>query len=72
MTLLVRQLDPVAEGLPIELYIFTNDTDWIVYEDIQSDIFDHIFSIIPEFGLRVFQAPSGSDFSAVFESHQES
>ena len=68
MTLLVRQLNPGTEGLPIELYVFTNDTNWIAYEDIQSDIFDHIFSIMPEFGLRVFQAPSGSDFSEALGS----
>ncbi len=68
MTLLVRQLDPGPEGLPIELYVFTNDTDWIAYEDIQSDIFDHIFSIMPDFGLRVFQAASGSDFSGALGS----
>ncbi len=68
MTLLVRQLDPGPEGLPIELYVFTNDTDWIAYEEIQSDIFDHIFSIMPDFGLRVFQAASGSDFSGALGS----
>ena len=55
MTLIVRQLAPTSEGLPIELYVFTNVTDWTEYEGIQSDIFDHIFSILHEFGLRVFQ-----------------
>jgi miniconductance mechanosensitive channel len=63
MTLLVRQLAPGAGGLPIELYTFTNTTNWNAYEDIQSDIFDHILSIIREFGLRVFQDPSGMDFA---------
>jgi miniconductance mechanosensitive channel len=63
MTLIVRQLAPTSEGLPIELYVFTNITGWVAYEDIQSDIFDHIFSIVSEFGLRVFQAPSGGDFA---------
>ncbi len=56
MTLIVRQLDPGPNGLPIQLYVFTNTTAWVAYEDIQSDIFDHIFSILPEFGLRAFQA----------------
>ncbi|QSX33577.1 mechanosensitive ion channel [Shewanella avicenniae] len=61
MTLMVRQLAPTTEGLPLELYIFTNDTRWVMYEEIQSDIFDHIFAILPEFGLRAFQAPTGED-----------
>ena len=58
MTLIVRQLDPSLDGLPIQLYVFANTTAWVAYEDIQSDIFDHIFSILPEFGLRAFQAPT--------------
>lgn len=58
---LVRQLSPTADGLPLQVYAFTNDTDWAVYEGIQSDIFDHLFAIVPEFGLRVFQHPSGLD-----------
>ena len=55
MTLLVRQLQPTAEGLPLEVYCFTNDVRWGNYEGIQSDIFDHLLAILPEFGLRVFQ-----------------
>ncbi|MEL6708360.1 MAG: mechanosensitive ion channel domain-containing protein [Pseudomonadota bacterium] len=65
-TLLVRQLAPGPQGLPIELYCFTNTTTWAVYEDIQADIFDHMMAILPEFGLRAFQEPSGSDFDAAF------
>ncbi|MCG9698398.1 mechanosensitive ion channel domain-containing protein [Shewanella sp. Isolate11] len=61
MTLLVRQLAPTTEGLPIEIYIFTNDTRWAFYEDIQADIFDHIYAILPQFNLRAFQAPTGAD-----------
>ncbi|SFQ89129.1 miniconductance mechanosensitive channel [Halopseudomonas formosensis] len=61
MTLIVRQLSPTAEGLPIELYCFTNTVAWVEYEGIQSDIFDHLLAILPEFGLRVYQAPSGQD-----------
>ena len=61
MTLLVRQNPPGPQGLPIEIYCFTKSTDWIVYEDAQSDIFDHLLSILPEFGLRLFQNPAGSD-----------
>lgn len=62
MTLLVRQLQPGREGLPIELYCFTNTTGWNDYEGIQSDIFDHLFALLPEFDLRVFQDPTGDDF----------
>ncbi len=65
MSLMVRQLQPGAEGLPLEIYCFTNDTRWVVYEGIQSDIFDHLLAILPEFGLRVFQNPGGADFHAL-------
>jgi miniconductance mechanosensitive channel len=61
MTLMVRQLAPGETGLPIEIYAFTSDIRWSVYEGIQSDIFDHIFAVTQEFGLRVFQNPSGHD-----------
>jgi len=62
MTLLVRQLDPGPNGLPIEIYAFTSDTRWASYEAIQADIFDHILAVVPEFDLRVFQQPAGRDF----------
>jgi len=65
MTLLVRQLPPGPEGLPIEIYCFTNTTEWARYEDIQSDIFDHFLAIVPAFGLKLFQKPSGSDIAGV-------
>ena len=61
MTIMVRQLPPGPEGLPLEIYCFTNTTAWAAYEGIQADIFDHILSILPEFDLRVFQNPSGQD-----------
>ena len=61
MTLIVRQLGPGPEGLPLEIYCFANTTEWAAYEDIQSDIFDHLLAIVPEFGLRLFQKPAGSD-----------
>jgi miniconductance mechanosensitive channel len=63
MTLLSRQLQPGPQGVPIELYCFTNTTAWDEYEDIQADIFDHLMAIIPEFGLRLFQEPAGTEFS---------
>ncbi len=61
MTMLVRQLQPTAQGLPLEIYCFTNTTAWAEYEPIQADIFDHLIAILPEFDLRLFQAPSGLD-----------
>jgi miniconductance mechanosensitive channel len=64
-TFIVRQLAPTASGLPIEIYCFSNDQDWTRYEGIQSDIFDHIFAMVPEFGLRLFQDPTGADFAKV-------
>ena len=62
LTLMVRQLDPTPQGLPIEIYCFTTTTDWNAYEDIQSDMIDHLFAVAPDFGLHTFQNPSGQDF----------
>ena len=61
LTVMVRQLAPGEYGLPLEIYAFTNDVRWVNYEAIQSDIFDHVLAVAPEFGLRVFQNPSGHD-----------
>ena len=60
-TLIVRQLQPTSMGLPIEIYAFISTTVWIDYENIQSDIFDHLISILPEFGLRIYQSASQID-----------
>ena len=62
-TVLVRQLQPTEYGLPIEIYVFSKDNRWVEFEAIQSDIFDHFFSVLPEFDLKVFQRPSGSNFT---------
>jgi len=59
--LMVRQLDPTEYGLPLEIYAFTASTAWADYEGTQADIFDHLLAIMPEFGLRIFQGPSGLD-----------
>jgi miniconductance mechanosensitive channel len=64
MTFLVRQLAPTPEGLPLEIYVFTTDTRWANYEAIQADVFDHILAIVPEFGLSIYQRPSGHDLGA--------
>ena len=69
---MVRQLSPTSEGLPIEIYCFTNTIAWTEYEAIQSDIFDHLLAIAPEFNLRVYQAPSGHDMRALGLSTQQS
>jgi len=68
MTFLVRQLAPGEHGLPIEIYVFCNDTDWGRYEAIQADIFDHLLAAVPEFALKVFQNPTGNDFKTLRES----
>jgi miniconductance mechanosensitive channel len=65
MTLIVRQLQPDATGLPIEIYCFSNDINWTNFESIQADIFDHIYAIVPEFGLRIYQQPAGADLAAL-------
>ena len=69
MTTLVRQLDPGPTGIPVEVYVFTNTTVWAEYEDIQANIFDHLLAIAPEFGLSIFQEPSGRDFQGLYQSN---
>ena len=65
LTLLVRQLQPTEHGIPLEIYCFSSDKVWANYESIQADIFDHVLAVIPQFGLRVFQRPSGEDLRAM-------
>lgn len=65
MTLIVRQLNPGETGLPLEIYAFSKDTRWENYENIQSDIFDHLLAILPEFNLRAFQNPTGKNFETL-------
>jgi len=62
MTFLVRQLPVSEKGLPIEIYVFSKIQEWAKYEAIQADIFDHLLAVVPEFGLRIFQNPTGDDF----------
>ncbi len=61
MTILVRALEPGPEGVPVEIYCFTSTTAWADYERIQGDVFDHLLALLPEFGLRAYQKPAGSD-----------
>lgn len=65
LMIMVRQMQPTAEGLPLEIYCFTNTTVWPEYEQIQGEIFDYILAVIPEFGLRIFQRPSGNDLTNI-------
>lgn len=58
---MVRLMEPTAHGIPMQLYFFTNDTAWVVYESIQSSVFEYIFAVAPEFGIRFFQLPTGHD-----------
>ena len=67
MTLLVRQLPPSEHGLPIEIYAFCKDTRWAAYEGYMADIFDHIYAVLPEFGLRAYQRPSGHNLTAALD-----
>ena len=62
MTCMVRQLPPTEKGLPIEIYTFSNRQEWVTYEGIISDMFDHLIAAVPEFELEVFQNPTGADF----------
>ena len=64
LPVMVRQLDAQDRGLPLEVYAFTNTIDWAEYEDIQSDIFDHLYAVAETFGLRAYQRPSGGDVRA--------
>lgn len=65
MTCMVRHLQPTEKGIPLELYFFSAIKEWVPYEGIQADVFDHILAVIPEFGLQVFQEISGSDLRRI-------
>ncbi len=68
LTLLVRQLQPTETGIPVELYVFSNRQAWAEYEDLQSDIFDHVISVLPQFDLRIFQAPNNHSIGKLTEA----
>ena len=67
MISMVRQLPPTEKGIPMEIYVFSKIKSWVEYENIQSDIFDHILAIIPEFELSVFQEAGGADFRKILK-----
>ena len=68
LTLIVRQLEPTEGGIPVEIWTYSATTNWIAYESIQSDIFDHLYSIVHKFNLRVYQKPSGKDIQNIAKS----
>ncbi len=72
MTLMVRQLAPTQHGLPLEIYAFCRDKAWVKYEEVQADIFDHFLSIASEFGLKIFQYPTGNDIQKITNSVEAS
>ena len=67
---MARAMEPTNQGSPLEIYAFTDTTAWLEYEAIQGDIFDHLIAILPEFGLRVFQVPSGNDMQVALRQHE--
>jgi miniconductance mechanosensitive channel len=71
MITMVRQLPPGPQGLPLEIYAFADETTWVTYEEIQADIFDHILAAAPQFGLRIYQAPSGQDIRFISGGEHE-
>lgn len=65
MTLMVRQLQPTEHGIPLELYVFTSSTEWLVYENVMANIFDHLLAAIKYFDLEVFELPASDDFRKI-------
>ena len=64
----MRQLEPTSEGLPIQLYFFTREKDWVAHEHIAADVIEHIIATLPRFGLRLFQKPTGEDIKNHWKS----
>ncbi len=71
LSLIVRQLQPTPEGLPMELYFFSANKSWIPYEHLQADVFDYVLAILPEFGLQIFQSPTGTDLQSALNNMQK-
>jgi len=67
---MIRHLQPTEKGLPIQIYAFSKEQQWAIYEQVQADIFDHILAVVPEFELRIFQNPSGEDFRSLQSIHE--
>lgn len=65
LMVMVRQLQPTSQGIPLELYFFSANKQWVAYETLQADVFDYVLAIVPTYGLRVFQTPSGEDVKGI-------
>jgi len=65
MTAMVRDMPPTDTGMPVEIYCFSNNNEWVPYEDIQSGIVDYVYAVVGQFGLKTFQSPAGSDLEAL-------
>jgi miniconductance mechanosensitive channel len=68
LTMMVRQLPPTDKGLPLEIYCFTLDKQWVDHETIAADIFDHVLATVPSFNLEIFEGPTGKDFQGSFSA----
>ncbi len=68
LTMMCRQLEPTSQGIPIQIYAFSKDKEWTKYEALTSDIFDHLYSVLHKFNLRVYQKPSGTDLASIAQS----
>jgi miniconductance mechanosensitive channel len=68
LTMMVRQLPPTDKGLPLEIYCFTLDKEWVDHETIAADIFDHVLATVPSFNLEIFEGPTGKDFQGSFSA----
>lgn len=71
MMVMVRQLDPTPTGLPLEIYAFSSSIEWVIYEGVQADIFDHLFAVLPEFGLCAYQKPAGTDLRPLLAAYSQ-
>jgi miniconductance mechanosensitive channel len=69
MAFMVRHLQPTDTGIPIEIYAFSSHKEWVAYETVMADIFDHLLAAIPEFELEVFESPTGQDFGKIAPAH---
>ena len=67
----VRQLQPTAQGMPVELYFFSADTAWLKYEHLQAEVFDHVLAMIHVFGLKIFQSPAGTDLQSLTDQYEK-
>lgn len=68
---MVRVLDPTQLGLPLEIYAFSTETEWVAFEAVQSEILDHVLSMVPTFDLRLFQVPGGTDLREFAQPYRD-